>query len=306
MQTIDCTVIGDAMIDVVLPVIQITNFEQLSSGDVFNCNSSVNAGGLSNVAVFLAQLGCHPAFVGKTGNDFFGSFFFKDLEKYAIDRNIAVSNTQKTGVVYDMILGTGERVFFVDRGANDDLAFSDLNLDLLKRSKYIYMSGFSFQNKKLNGTYMSILKYCKDLEKPIIFNIGSFNLADKHRKIFLEIIEKYASIAVMNENEAKKLTGLNNENAAVNFLKEYIEKIIVTKGKKGSIICSKKLHYMIRPYEVPVVDTTGAGDAFAAAYLCGLLRGLSDESAGNFASKFSSIVVSHKGSRIKTELLIGN
>lgn len=296
---IDCTVIGDAMIDIIIPL-STENINYLHHGNIINTESITSPGGTANIAVAISRLGGKSAFVGKVGNDHFGKIFSNDLNKNKVIPNVSVSKKKRTGIVFDLVSSDGERHFIVDRGANADLRYEDINFDLIQ-SNFLYFVGFSFQDKETSMAMQKVIKKASIDGVTVVFNPGAPNLAEKFRNIFLGVIKKYVAILILNDAEGRCLTGYNRDDDVINFLLSYADRIILTKASKGSIIATRDKIYNIKAYPANVVDTTGAGDAYAAAFIYGLIRKWKDDKAGMFASRIAGNVVSKKGARLDVQ-----
>lgn len=292
-ENIDCCVIGDAMIDVIFPFTNSEDFNYVLHGGVTSAKSIISAGGTANVAVDIAQLGGNSAFMGKIGNDCFGNLFKNDLKINNVKDCLAISEEHNTGISFILVLPNKERFFVVDRGANAYLKMDEVNTGLYLNSRYLYISGYSFQDKKTRQTIKSIIKEVSG-KVEIVFNPAAPNIAKKYRNEFIDMIKNYVDILILNEKEGKELA--NSENVFEELL-PYVEVIALTKSERGSIVATQNEIHSIKAYPTNVVDTTGAGDAYAAGFIYGLSRGWKVDKAGDFASKIAGMVVSEKGAR---------
>lgn len=294
---IDCTVIGDAMIDIVIPLLPGQTSQELFQRGLLNVNSKVSFGGTANVAVALSGVGGKSAFIGKIGDDCFGRAFVEDLDSSGVLNKIAVSKDKSTGIVMDFVLPGGDRAFLIDRGANSELAPEDIDFDLVRDSTFIYFTGFSFQDKQTSETIRKTMEETSRCGATIIFNPGAATLASEFREEFIRIIKSYVNILILNFSEAQNLAGLKEEDEILAFLLTCVDTVALTKGSRGSTIAGKGKIHRLGTYQPQVVDTTGAGDAYAAGFIYGLARGWKEEDAGDFAAKIAARAVSHLGAR---------
>jgi len=299
---IDCTVIGDAMIDVVLPLSGIKDLHHLSQGGVTNTKVRISPGGAANVAFYISRLGGTSAFIGKVGNDYFGKIFIDDLKKNGIIQNISKCKTKNTGIVFDLVFPNGERFFIVDRGANTELEYKDISCNLIRNSKFLYFTGFSFQDEKPSENIVKAIKKVYQ-NVTIVFNPGAPNLAKKFREKFVRFTKKYVNILILNEAEGQHLTGYTLEKEVIKFLLPLAKVVILTRGAKGSIIATKKEIFNISALPTKVVDTTGAGDAYAGGLIYGLSKKMELRKAGEFASRVAEKIVSMLGTRLDSSNL---
>jgi sugar/nucleoside kinase (ribokinase family) len=291
-----CAVIGEAMVDIVFPVLTNTEMSCLKTGGVITTNSYKSIGGLTNIAINLNRLGVSSLFIGKIGKDCFGKYFEKEITKTNLKAKISKSDRFPTGIVSVFSLQNKERFFIVDRGANKDLCESDIDLDLCKHSKYVYISGYSFQDQQTSNTLINLLKELSDSDVKFIFNPGAPNLVKKYKKIFKKLIKENIDILFLNNYEGKNLFGKDWENLSDYIDKFNLNKIILTKGCNGSTIINSDQILDIPPHCLnDVVDTTGAGDAFASAFIYGMEKGWNDKLSGNFAARYAGKIICNYG-----------
>lgn len=299
MEKLDCVVIGDAMVDVILPLSAEEDWEHLALGGVANTNATLYAGGTANVAIVITELGGKAAFIGRVGRDAFGELFQAALDRTGLTgemKNVSISQTHSTGLVFALVRPNGERSFLVDRGANVELRYRDIDLDVIRRSRFLYFVGYSFQDDVTSMTAQRVLCEVSGDEVSVVFNPGAPNLAVKFRELYSEVIERYVDILILNRAEAQGLIGSTEEAEVARYLIPMgLRAIVLTRGQEGSSIISGKGIYTIEPFSTEVVDTTGAGDAYAAAFIYGLCRGWGEEEVGNFASMVAAKAVARLG-----------
>lgn len=294
---LDCAVVGDAMIDILLPLSNVRDIYSLAQGGVTNTKMSLSPGGSANVAFYITKLGGTSVFMGKIGDDYFGKIFLEDLERNGIRASVSASKGENTGLVFALVFPDGERFFVVDRGANANLKYEDISFDLIRNSEYLYLTGFSFQDEETSGSIKRILEeIAKDII--IVFNPGAPNLAKELRDSFIKVIHQYVSVLILNEAEARFLTECGSERETIDYLLSLADTVALTKGDSGSAIARQGEIYYIKAAPVKVVDTTGAGDAYAAGFIYGLCQDWDVQTAGEFASKVAERVVSHLGARV--------
>lgn len=289
-----CTVIGDAMMDVIIPLGGLEDIRDLTEGGVANTEMTVSPGGAANVAVHIASLGGNSAFVGKVGDDYFGRIFIEGLEGKNVICGTCTGASRRTGVVVSLVLPDGERFFIVDRGANAELSFDDIDVDLVLSSDVIYLTGYSFQDEKTSQTIQMILELVPE-RVTVVFNPGAPRLAEELRLEFLDLIEKHAGVVILNKLEGEYLTECTTESEIVKHLLGVTNVVALTKGQEGSIVATGKGIDGFVALATPVADTTGAGDAYAAGLIYGLSKSLGVAGAGELATKLAAEVVSRFG-----------
>jgi sugar/nucleoside kinase (ribokinase family) len=294
-----CTVIGDAVIDILIPVHSFDQFNTALVGGTLNAEYMISPGGTANVAVGLSTLGGKSAFIGKVGTDCFGAFFRKDLEEARVLSRVSVSKTRKTGLAI-IISSTqdAERFFIVERGANVDLALTDLDYDLAHSSMIVYFTGFSFQDSNTSSVVLSFIDEASRAGKTIVFNPGAHNIAASSREAMINAVKDYADVVILNHAEGERLSQCPEDERIVEFLLSLgVSTVALTKGQKGSLIATRSRTYPFRTDLLEVVDSTGAGDAYAAGTIHGMLKRWKLERTGRFASLLAQTVVRQKGPR---------
>jgi sugar/nucleoside kinase (ribokinase family) len=297
-KSIDLIVIGDAMVDVVLPLSDIEDIRSLSQGGVTNTQMSLSPGGAANVAYYMRQLGGRAAFTGRIGDDYYGRLFAEDLRKNGIIANVTTDSIENTGVVHVLVFPNGERFFIDDRGANANLTYEDIDLNLVESSRFVYFLGYSFQDEEAIGNIIKALDSVSG-DTRVVFNPGAPNLAEKFRETFTDVIRKYVDILILNEAEARCLTQSASNEETLTSLLAITDIVALTRGELGSVVASKDEIHIIEATPVELVDTTGAGDAYSAGLIHGLCQGWDLRKAGEFASKIAGRVVTQLGARVE-------
>jgi sugar/nucleoside kinase (ribokinase family) len=255
--------------------------------------SKASGGSAANTIHGLAHLGIDTGFIGKVGNDDMGRFFRKDMQVNKINP-ILFRSMSETGRAMALISKDSERTFATYLGAAIGLNVDDITLDIFKGYDYFYIEGYLVQDtamfeKALRLAYKAGLKICLDL--------ASYNVVDVHVDLFKSMISKYVDILFANEEEIRALTGLAPEEGAVET-NEICELVVIKMGAQGSFCVSKGglIRVGVRPSRA--IDTTGAGDLFAAGYIFGHLKGLSPETCGKMGAILAGRVIELIGAKM--------
>jgi sugar/nucleoside kinase (ribokinase family) len=255
-----------------------------------------SGGSAANTIHGLAKLGVDTAFIGTVGSDDNGNFFFNDLKKSNINPLLIRSKTP-TGLASTLISIDGERTFGTYLGAAIELSPVSLTPEQFLGYDILHVEGYLVQNHELLET---ILKYAKQAGLKISVDMASYNVVEANLEFFKEMVEKYVDIVFANEEEAKAFTGQEPETALHTISKSASVSVVKT-GIKGSIIKTGDAVYVIEPVKANSIDTTGAGDAYAAGFLYGMINGLNYKQAGNIGSLLASATIETLGARIKDE-----
>lgn len=286
------TVIGDAFIDVIVPV------GGINPGETHYRKIAMSCGGTANVAVQIAKLGKKAKFVGKVGNDIFGEYFRQNLRVNEVKDLVFVDRKNPTGICISMVYDGGERAMIANRGANDYLKKEDINvyIDEIINSRIIYFSGYSLLSKQSSEAVLYVVKKCRKKNCEIYFNPGAPNII---KDSFKNIVRNLVDVLIMNIDEARTMTRKNKIEDILESLRKFANFVVITLGKNRCIVSKKKGEYIqVKTKKLSILDTTGAGDAFTAGFIVGILRSLDEIDCARLANKVAARFL-----REKTEIL---
>ena len=252
-----------------------------------------SGGSAANTIHGLANLGVETAFIGTVGEDEIGNFFIDDLKKSGIKPLLNLSKTP-SGLANAMISPDGERTFGTYLGAAIELSSSDLKAEQFKGYDILHVEGYLVQNHDL---LESILKIAKEQGLEISLDLASYNVVEDNLEFLKKMVEQYVDIVFANEEEAKAFTGEEPEEA-LNTLAGVTKIAIVKVGSKGSMIKENGDIARVGVEKTKVVDTTGAGDLYAAGYLYGYVNNFSHEKSGKIGALLASKVIADYGAKI--------
>jgi ribokinase len=249
-------------------------------------------GSAANTIVGLSRLELKTGFVGKVASDHEGNFLLDDFRKEKVDTNgITVSEKGRSGVVMGFIDIKGDRALYVDPGVNNQIESNDINLDYAADTEFLHLS--SFVGEKPLKAQKKLIEQLSNVK--ISFDPGSL-YARKGLRSLKPIIRR-SYVMFPNAIETKLLTGQEYEEGAKTFTEMGVSIVAVKLGKKGCYVTDGKESHLIEPYKVEVVDTTGAGDAFCAGYLYGLIKGRDLHECGKLGNYVASRCITKMGAR---------
>lgn len=255
--------------------------------------SKASGGSAANTIHGLAHLGVETGFVGKVGDDDMGKFFKKDMQVNNISPFLFRSMNE-TGRAMALISSDSERTFATYLGAAVELSVDDVTHDIFEGYDYFYVEGYLVQNHEMIEKAMRLaaqanLKVCLDL--------ASFNVVDDNKEFFTELITKYVDILFANEEEIKSLSGKSPEEGARD-LENMVDIAVIKMGGEGSFCISggEMIRIGVRPSKP--IDTTGAGDLYAAGFIYGHMNGLSMETCGKIGAILSGRVIEMIGAKL--------
>jgi sugar/nucleoside kinase (ribokinase family) len=262
--------------------------------ETMNFKRSLASGGsAANTIHGLAMLGIKTGFIGSIGKDEMGNFFENDMKNAGINALLSRRDSV-TGTAVALISPDSERTFATHLGAAVELTASDLNPEYFAGYDILYLEGYLIFNKSLVETACRI---AKEKNMKIALDLSSYNVVESQLTDFKEIVEKYVDILFANEEEAKSFTGRGPEES-LELLSKDCEIAVVKIGKEGSLI--KQDEQIIRVGTIPVqsLDTTGAGDLYAAGFLYGYANNLDIEKCGLAGSVLAGNVIEILGARM--------
>ncbi len=252
-----------------------------------------SGGSSANTIHGLAALGIDTAYIGKVGDDGLGNFFMKDLQDNHIKPFLNRSKTE-TGVATTLITPDSERTFGTFLGAAVELNTEDLNLDYFTWYQYFHIEGYLVLNKALVET---ALKMAKARNMTVSLDLASFNVVEANLDFLKDMVCKYIDVVFANEDEAKAFTGQAPEKA-LEEIASMCNVAVVKIGKNGSLIKQGSDIYRVGAIPASVIDTTGAGDLFAAGFLYGMVKGLSLDKCGHVGALLAGKVIEVMGAKI--------
>lgn len=254
-------------------------------------------GAACNTIAALAKLGATPGLIGKVGEDENGWFFTATLQDYGVTTNL-LSGGLPTGIASTFISPGGERTFCTYLGAAATLKAEDLSPEMFEGYTYFYIEGYLLQDHDL---ILRAMQLAKQAGLQICLDMASYNIVEEEREFFAMLIERYVDIVFANESEARAYTG-KDPMEALDEISSLCSVAIVKTGKEGSLIKKGTEFVQVTPVPVEkVVDTTGAGDFYAAGFLYGLVCGCSLKKCAQISSILAGQVIQIVGTELKPE-----
>jgi sugar/nucleoside kinase (ribokinase family) len=240
----------------------------------------------SNAAVDLQKLGVSAAVIGKVGNDGFGSFVINEMKNNGVNvEGIKKSDTSRTSASVVSVHSSGERSFLHHIGSNAEFSNDDIDFSVIQNSKIVFVAGALLMPAFDGEPSAEILKKSKEAGIITVMDTAWDSTGKWMEKI--KPCLPHLDYFIPSYEEAEKISGKSNpEEIADVFLKEGTQTAVIKLGSKGCFIKNKNGDkYSIAAFEgIKAVDTTGAGDAFAAGFITGILNGWDLYSTGKFAN----------------------
>lgn len=254
-------------------------------------------GSVSNTIRALKQLFVPAGFVGKVGSDHYGKFYLEEMNASGANMHL-IYEKEFSGTALCLITPDGERTFTTYLGAAADMRKTDLQEAVFQQYTHVYVEGYLVQNHELIEGAMELAH--KNGSK-IILDIASYNVVASERNFLNDLIDRYVDILFANEDEASALTS-KKPSEAVFELADRVDIVVVKEGDKGSWIKQGDLFMHVPCHKVITpVDTTAAGDYYAAGFLAGLLAGEPLDKCAKIGSLLSYYVIQVIGTKLEEE-----
>jgi sugar/nucleoside kinase (ribokinase family) len=260
-----------------------------------------SGGSAANTIIAFSQLGGKAAYNTVLGNDDFGHFYANEFEELGIILIAEKKSEAPTGTCVVFITPDSERTLYTSLGATAYFNSEHINEEIIERSKWIYIEGYKFTEQSSTDAIFKALDLCLKYDTKISVTFSDTFITTIFKENLKKVVDR-ADLIFCNESEAISYTQASDINEALNIFKNTVKNFVVTLGSKGSIVYWNGIEYLIPAYPTQPVDTTGAGDMYAGAFLYGLIHHNEIDFAGNLASMASSMIVSQYGARSKTDL----
>ena len=228
----------------------------------------VPGGSASNALKGMASLGDKCAIIGKIGADKVGRLYSQEMLRYGIISLFRETATP-TAQVLSFVTPDGQRTMRCFVGASVEMRGDELTSQEFERVKLVHIEGYSIYNGSLMEVAMQLAKRAG---AKVSLDLGSFEIVRKFKDKLLVLLDKYVDIVFANEDEARALTNVSEEESC-DYLAKFCDVAIVLMGREGCWVRRGLEKYRCKAYPVKPVDTTGAGDMFISAFLHGLLKG---------------------------------
>ena len=257
-------------------------------------------GSAPNTIITLAQLGISAALSGKIGRDEFGDRYEKQLNAHGV-RSYFTREDGYTGSSIILVSPDSERTMNTSLENNQKYCKADIQEDAIREADYLYFTGYMWDTDNQKKALLKAISIAEDAGTKIVFDAADPFAVKRSSGEFCRLIEKHFDIVLANAEEARLMFGNDDLEYCSEKLASICDIAVVKNGAAGSVVKSGKESYDIPVYRVEAVDTTGAGDIYAAGFLYGLCTGRGLEESGNIASKLAAGIVGQIGAQYDAE-----
>ena len=264
----------------------------------------VGGGSVGNSMFGITSFGGNGSFIGKIKEDKIGKFLQEDMIREGLNFPLGFTSPDvSTGCCTIFVEQDGTRTMCTYLGAGTLIGPEDIKEEDIINHKISYLEGYLWDNEKAKQAMKKMVGICKANQQKIAFTLSDLFCVDRHRDSFNELINKDVDILFGNQEEFPAMVNSKKLDDGIAYAKSIKKLSIITLASKGSLIIKdeKVLEINAEPVK-QVIDTTGAGDLFAAGFLYGMTRQKSLEESGRWASKAAGEIISHYGVRPKIKL----
>ena len=269
----------------------------------FGLKKRAGGGSAANSIVAISQFGGKTFYACKVADDETGDFYMKDLAEAGVETKLdQIKGDGVTGECLVMVTEDAERTMNTYLGITSDFSENDLHVAELKDSEYLYIEGYLVTSDVSRNAAIAARKIARESGVKTAFTFSDPAMVTYFKEGVAEIIGDGVDVLFCNEEEAQVYTDTNNLEDAIIALQKIADKVIVTLGSKGAKVITGDKHVDIEVSKVKAIDTNGAGDMFAGAFMYALTHGLSDRDAGLLASESAARIVATFGARLEKDV----
>ncbi len=319
--TYDVAAVGNAIVDVIAPaddaflaaegltkgaMILIDDARAVSLYGRMAAGIEASGGSAGNTVAGVASLGGRAAYIGKVANDGLGTVFRHDITAQGVHfepRPLMETDGPGTGRCLINVTPDGQRTMCTYLGAANLLTPDDVDGEIVRNAAIVYLEGYLFDPDAARLAFTKAARIARDAGRKIALTLSDSFVVERHRSALLAFIDSEIDIVFANEAEATALFQTQDFDTAASLLAARVKTACVTRGDKGSVVITDGAPEVIPAAPArQVLDTTGAGDQYAAGVMFGMARGLSPAVCGRLGSLAAAEVIDHYGPRPQVAL----
>jgi len=264
----------------------------------------ISGGSAANTIVGVASFGGRGHYVGKVRDDQLGEVFAHDLRSVGVGFTTpAATGGPSTGRCLVVVTPDAQRTLNTYLGAAVHLGPADIDARLIARGRILYLEGYLFDPPAAQQAFRVAAEHAHAAGRKVALTLSDPFCVDRHRAAFLDLVAHHVDVLFANEAEILSLYEVRDFDAALARVRGHCEMAALTRSARGSVVVAGHDVHTVKAEPVKaVVDTTGAGDLYAAGFLFGLSRGLAPATCARLGSLAAAEVISHVGARPLTPL----
>lgn len=317
--TYDVIGVGNAIVDVLSPteddflsrhgldkgMMTLIDMDQAAAlYDAMGPGIEVSGGSAANTLAGIASLGGNGAYIGKVRNDTLGGVFSHDIKAIGVDyRTLPATEGATTARCLIFVTPDAQRTMQTYLGISVELGPDDIDEGAIRDSQITYLEGYLFDPPAAKQAFVKAAETAHASGRRVALTLSDPFCVDRHRAEFMHLISGHVDIVFANEEETKSLFEVDDFDAALQQMRGHCDIAALTRSEKGSVIVAGEEVHVVDAAPVDrVVDTTGAGDLFAAGFLFGLTRGRGPAECGRIGGLAAAEIIGHYGARPEVPL----
>lgn len=259
----------------------------------------MSGGSAGNTMACFTSFGGKGAYIGKVADDELGNSFVNSLKDMGVHYDTArLTEGPSTGRCMILVTPDGERTMNTYLGAAVELTPKDIHPDFIAKAKVTYLEGYLFDPPQAMEAFIKAARVAHEAGRQVSLTLSDAFCVDRHREAFKDLVQNHVDILFANEDELKSLYETDDLEAALEIVKNQCAISATTRGENGSVIINSGKRTTIAAEEnINVVDSTGAGDAYAAGFLYGFTESMDMETCGRLGSIAAAEVIAQMGPR---------
>ena len=264
----------------------------------------VSGGSGANTAVGVASFGGRAGYIGKIRDDHLGDVFTHDIRSAGVEFDVPVATVgDPTGRCLILVTPDGQRTMSTYLGASVDLAPADVDPDFIARAKMVFLEGYLWDPPAAMEAMAKAARLASSAGQQVALSLSDSFCVDRHRDSFLELISRDVNVLFANEREITSLFEVDDTEVACERVRSLVDVAAVTMGRHGSLIVTPDGDLPVDAHPVELrVDSTAAGDLYAAGFMFGLTHDKPLARCGELGSRAAAEVITHMGARPETPL----
>ena len=266
--------------------------------------SESSGGSCANTMAGFASLGGKGAYIGKVHDDVFGTVFRHDMTAIGVSFTTpAAADGEPTGRCLVLVTPDAQRTMCTCLGAATALNEGDIDGDLVQASAVTYLEGYLFDPPEAKKAFVRAAELAHAADRKVAITLSDSFCVERHRDEFRSLVEDHIDILFANEAEILSLYQVSKFDDALQAVRGHCEVACLTRSEKGSVVLSgDEVHVIDAEPASAIVDSTGAGDQYAAGFLYGYTKNRGLAAAGRMGSIAAAEIISHYGARPETDL----
>ncbi len=318
---IDVIGLGNALVDVIshegddfvrsldVPKGAMTLIDEARATEIYRqmgAGIEISGGSAANTIVGVAALGGTAQYVGKVRNDQLGAVFAHDIRATGVRYEIgAATSGPSTGCCLIVVTPDAQRTMNTYLGASVHLAPGDVDAAAIRNAKVLYLEGYLFDPPEAQEAFRVAATHANDAGRVVAMTLSDGFCVDRHRAAFLDMVEHHVDLLFANEDEILSLYETESFDEAAERVRGHGAVAALTRSEHGSVIVTADETITVAAHPVDeLVDTTGAGDLYAAGFLFGHSRGMDLATCGALGSLAAAEAISHVGARPQADLAV--